>query len=189
MSKEQAVAETDGVAKPTSEAGSAQDDYEALLSEYTKDVKPPVTEPAPVKGDDLQDLLQWAREQRESKARETFNTELSDAVKAVKELSETSIPDRLVKGYLNTMADEDPRIKAAWENRHSNPAGWKAALKKVAAELKNDTPNVDSSVTEDREAMTAAVRGVRTKDQAAPDVNKMSSQEFNKHLQELGIAR
>lgn len=189
MSEEQSVAKPDDEAKPSSETQGAQDDYEALLAEYTKDTSVE-TKPEPAsKDDDTAELLQWARQQRQIEAKNQFNQELNTAVKAVKELSEVDLSDRVVKGYLNAIADEDERVKKAWENRSENPEGWKAALKKVAAEIKKETQKVDAGVTEDREAMTAAVRGVRTetKEDAAPDVQKMSSRDFNKHLRELGI--
>lgn len=184
---EQSVVETEEVAKPTSESGSAQDEYEQLLNEYSQDVKPVQTKSDPKQDNDTQELLEWAREQRQVQARQEFDRELSGAVKAVKELvGDDGLPDRFVKGYLNALADEDSRIKQAWENRNEKPDGWKAALKKVAAEIQKDIP-ADRGMTESRVAMTAAVRGAQPKAEAAPDVNKMSSSEFYKHLQELGI--
>lgn len=183
---EQTVAETEEVAKPTSETGSAPDEYEQLLNEYSQDVKP-VQEPKPESTDDTQELLEWAREQRQVQARQAFDHELTTAANAVKELvGDTNMSDRMVKGYLNALADEDPRIKKAWENRAAKPDAWKAALKKVAAEIQKDFP-ADRGLSEDRAAMTAAIRGAQPKTEAAPDVQKMSSADFNKHLRELGI--
>lgn len=98
--------------------------------------------------------------------------------------------DALVEGYLNALATKDPRLAAAWQNRHNQPQAFQKILAAVGREFQKKHGTMpDRQATEDREAVTAAVRGASTKapEGKAPDFSRMSTSEFREaHYKEYG---
>jgi hypothetical protein len=96
-------------------------------------------------------------------------------------------PEKAKIGWLDQMARETPEAAAAWNARHTNPrqwGRWKNYLSRAAAsEFKSQ---VDTVATEDREAVTAAVRGASTKvtPEPAPNFGNMSNSEFRKTVRD-----
>lgn len=114
------------------------------------------------------------------------------AVKAVgEELSDlpVKVSERIVRGMLNDLAASDRRFMAAFDARHTKPDVWAKALKAVAREIRGDlNVQADRSLSEDRAAALAAVRGASTSapKESAPALHKMSPREFEQYKRSLG---
>lgn len=179
-------AETNEVATPTSEDTNVEGSLDSVLSEYDQATSTPDTgsgeAPAPV--DENQFVVQYVKNQMQQEAAREVQDAVDDAIKTMKSVVDIQIPDKALVGYLNVMADEDPRFKQAFLNRGSNPAVWERALKAAAKELAPD--NVDRNVTEDLSSVAEAVtRGSkqesRTQANEAPtkaQFDRMSDAEF-----------
>lgn len=193
--------EAEGVAKPTPEAaGGAPDELDALLKQFETPVetKPkaeskPETKPEP--SEDMKELANYVRARRDEESRQATRDDLAKAVTAVKtEIDGEGIklPDRLVRGALRDMAEEDPRFLQAWAHRGSNPRAWEQVLKAAAKEIRKELESSpDPHATEDKAAVRAAVRSAstRTPEPEAIDPKKlagMSDAEFRKFKQGLG---
>jgi hypothetical protein len=201
MSDTQAVAtETNEAAKPVSEAVSgAPDELDTLLKQFETpaEQKPktetkPETKPEP--SEDMKDLANYVRAKRDEESREATRGDLAKAVTAVQtEIDDggLKLPDRLVRGALRDMAEEDPRFLRAWAERGANPKAWEQVLKAAAKEIRKELESSpDPQATEDKAAVRAAVRSASTRtpepeklDNAK--INKMSDAEFNKYKRGL----
>ncbi len=94
-----------------------------------------------------------------------FKRDMADTVKAVRgDLDPGVFDDVLVEAYLNAQAAQDPRLAKAWMDRAANPKQFeqvKTALSKNFAKKFSKMP--DPAATEDRAAVSAAVRGASTR--------------------------
>ena len=74
--------------------------------------------------------------------------------------SSTKPSRRIVRGLLKDLADEDPRIGRAFQNRAKDPASWKRVLSGVSRTISKEfEDSIDQDVTEGRRALTAALQG------------------------------
>jgi hypothetical protein len=109
---------------------------------------------------------------------------MSETVKKVRgDLDPDVFSDTLVKAYINARADEDPRLAKAWVDRHANPKAFNRVVEQIGREFRQKLSKLpDKQATEDREAVTAAVRGASTPASPAssPDFGRMSDAEFLK---------
>ncbi len=117
--------------------------------------------------------------------------DMGKAVSAVRgDLDSERFDDRIVESWLNVRAREDERIANAWLQRHSNPNGFKKVLATLGREFqKQYGSSPDKQATEDREAVTAAVRGASTRapEGKAPDYSGMNNAEFREqHKKDFG---
>jgi hypothetical protein len=136
-------------------------DLDTLLKSYDEQVKPkePATAPEPqatstatqVKPDPAVAELQ----------QRFFRQDMNDLVKTVRgEVDPTMADDEFVEAWVDAQARKDPRLQQAWMQRHANPSQFekvKAELGKGFARKFSKLP--DKQVSEDREAVSAAVRG------------------------------
>ena len=172
---EQAVAVADE--KP-SEA-SAQDDLNALLSEYDEAAEP--EKPAETPDDPeakIKSAVQDALEERELKDQST--KDLASLVERIRGDINPEIADEdLVMGWVERQAQKDARYTRAWANRRRDPETWKKIEDHLAGEFSKRFQNLpDTRATEDREAVAASVRSASRQPEAPPDFGKMSDREF-----------
>jgi len=201
MPDTQAVAtETNEAAKPAPEAvGGAPDELDALLKQFeTPAEQKPKTEskpePKPEPSEDLKELANYVRAKRDEESRQATRDDLAKAVTAVKtEIDDggVKLPDRLVRGALRDMAEEDPRFLRAWAERSVNPRAWEQVLKAAAKEIRKELESSpDPQATEDKAAVRAAVRSASTRTPEpepfdTKKLNSMSDAEFNRKKREL----
>lgn len=139
--------------------------------------------------DDLQDVVSYVRSEIETKQQERDSSDLASAVESVK--GDLDIDPELVEGWLNARASKDKRLTQLWENRGSDPARWNKAVEALGrdfAKVMGSKPN--SEISEDVEAVAAAVRGASTKnpeptDDIPDNVEQMSGAEFEKWVKSL----
>jgi len=89
--------------------------------------------------------------------------------------------DRVVKGYLGAMANEDQRIARVWEQRKTNPAAWDKTLNVIKKQLAQDFDFVaDPQLAENVRAAKASRDQMATTRVESPDEkwSKASPAEF-----------
>ena len=204
---EQAVVETaNAEAKPLVEDTSARDndDLEKLLNEYEKpkeearaesDSGPskPKPEQTPEAGHDLGKVLDrlntWEEERKADRKREAelqFRTDMDKTIKEVRgDLDPNVFDDVFVEAWLDARARSNHRLAQAWAERHSDPKKFERVVEKLGQEFSRKFESMpDKNATEDREAVTAAVRGASTKapESKPPDFKGMTNNEFADHV-------
>ncbi|MGI9503675.1 MAG: hypothetical protein ACR2RE_11530 [Geminicoccaceae bacterium] len=183
MTDTQTVAdESNAKAKPSTEEQSAQEpSIDDLLKEFETDTKPEQTSAKSDVGvDDLKEVVSYVREDRERRDREQTQTDIAGAVKAVK--GDLAIDDDLVEGLLYRKANTDQRFLRAFQLRHESPGTWANMQKAMHRELADKvSAKPDEALTDDRQAVEAAVRSASTgsSEDAPPDFNSMTDQELN----------
>lgn len=159
-----------------------EDDLDSLLSQWDEDPEPK-PEPDKTAKDDLRESLEWIRQEKERSIQEQTSRDIDAAVQVIhKEMGET-LSEKAVRRMLNGAAGEDARLRTAWMNRHQNRTGYEKVLKALAKDFSSELAAIpDKNITEDREAVSAAVRGASTKVSDEPDIPaniaSMSDQEF-----------
>jgi hypothetical protein len=193
---------TEGAATqaPAVDNGAQGDELEALLAQFEQEVtKPSATatqptqaaqpKPTEQKPNDISALTAKVQslverdEAREAAIRkQKIDQDLMATVKSVRgDIPETVISDLVVKGWLNAASESDPRLVDAFNNREQNPARWNQVVAQLGKKLRSEFSRLpDVAETEDREAVTAAVRGASTKPPPAkaPDFKSMTNQDF-----------
>lgn len=176
------VAVDSEVAPPETTTGQgAPDELDAILSsvgeEFDKETKPPVSEPK--KTDEVAEL----RSRVEYLVSQSENGDIDKAVDSVSKTLEVQVPRKAIKGYLNEMAIEDPRIQKAFQNRHKDPVAWNKVLKAASKRINDDFKGLpDKALTDDREALAATIRGASktsTVEDEAPNFSGWSDNRFN----------
>lgn len=175
-------------ATPAAAATDARktDDLDALLAEFSAGTAQPaktVTKPdtqtttaattAPDKRlDAIEERLRTEQMQRD----------LAPVVSKIKAAMPAEIlDDAEVEDWLEGRARRDPRLAQAWQNRHQNPEAWGKVVDALGQQMAKKFAKVpDKGATEDRAAVTAAVRGASTVAPVgkAPDYSRMSPREF-----------
>lgn len=194
-----AVTETDGTAKPAQEATDAQKtepSLDDLLKEFEQETtietqarssKPDKQSEASADSPDTSKRLE-ALEQR--LAEEQLRKDLSPVIEKIKEGFPLLENDEIID-LLDGRAKRDPRLANAWANRHTNPKGWEKVVDAIGRDMSGRLAKLpDKAATEDREAVTAAVRGASTRasEGKAPSYGKMSDREFSDTVEkELGF--
>ena len=168
---------------PAGEDIGAQDELDTLLAQYDEGqepTEPPAEKPSePVVDKRVDALLARERDNDINNAIDTIMDEVSDV----------QIPKSMVKGYLFAKESEDPRIGKAFDNRFSDPAGWNRILKGIAQEAKKEFKDLpDKAMTNDRNAVEAAVRGASSTKAEAPEVDfkGMDRNQLNRWLRDNG---
>ncbi len=186
---------TEPAATPAAEVTSAQNnvpDLDSLLSDFESQTKP---QPAPNAAQPAKDdvVLQLQRKVEQLERSQTATREKDDLTKVIKDLKgEAPVPDWAVRGWLSTVAEQNPAINDIWNNRESNPSAAKklvASLKKQwDAEQAKNKP-VDTEATSDKMAVAAAVRGTSTKapEESPKNYGAMNGTEFRAELAKYGL--
>lgn len=180
----QAMTETDTAVDQTVKDEGASDDLDALLSEFTEETKP-----AP-KTDKVEEAVNWINEERIRKAEEDVKNDLKSAVKNIGDSLDLDVKptERVIRGLLRDIAEDDPAIQKAFDQRHKNPQAWASAQKRAARLIKEEL-SIDQQATSDRNAITSAVKSASTKQptpEKAPNLNSMSDREFLNYKMSLG---
>lgn len=181
MADPQTVAsESDTKATPGNEDKGAQEpSIDELLKQFETDTKPE-QKSTDLKADDIKEVVDYVREDREEKTRERTNADISSAVKAVK--GDLDVDDDLVEGMLWRKASKDQRFLRAFQLRHENPSTWADMQKAMNRELAGKiTAKPDQNLTDDRAAVEAAVRSASTgsTEEPLPDLGSMTDAEFD----------
>lgn len=201
-SKQTVADGVDDKAKPSSEAESGErengDDLNALLKEFddsnddgskgSSDDKQPKAEKSEQKSESsdlhasVRELLERDQRREREELKRQFEADMKETVKAIRgEIPDSQASDRFVRVWLETAADEDPRLATAWANRKKDPKAFNRIVDRLSRDFAKEYANrPDRNVTEDREAVAAAVRGASTKtpEDKAPSYNSMSDADF-----------
>lgn len=176
-------------ANPDLGTGSGDDalEVDTLVSNYKQEMKPASEQQ--IKPEDVSEIASYVKQQRVAEEQKELDTAIGAAVNTIKEgLGDLKLSDKMIKRYMNGMASEADQkdLVDAFATRAENPKGWAAAQTKVLNEIKEEFA-VDQDVTDDREALVAAVRGTsqsKPKDET-PDFASMSDAEFNTYKMKL----
>ena len=140
--------------QPEAEVAEAPaDDLDKILSEFDSAVTPePDPEPSKARMDMVEEFIQ------QQQAKET-RVAIQDSVEKFKGFDSTlaNVGNMAVEGYINLMAQRDTRIADAFHKREENPDAWGRVLKSMANEFSKEFKGPDAQITEDRNAMRAAV--------------------------------
>lgn len=141
------------------EQGTQDDDLDTLLKQYESEADEAIKETKteqPKENIDADRLK--AIEQR------LFQEDINSAVQSVKgQLKDVNLSDKMIRGYLEVEAYDDPRIASAFQNRSSNPGAWNKVLKGLANNMQKELgPTPDPKLNQDRKALETAVAGTKT---------------------------
>jgi hypothetical protein len=181
------------VAEPNAQTSGATDDLDALLRQYETETAAPTaapqSKPEQAGTDDLKVIAEEFRAMRTERQQEVFNRDMSATVAKVRgDLDPEIFGDTLVKAYINARADEDSRLAKAWVERNANPKAFNRVVEQLGREFRQKLSKLpDRQATEDREAVTAAVRGASTRapESQAPNYSKMSDHELQAEKDKL----
>lgn len=115
---------------------------------------------------------------------QTTNQDIDRAVEEISSSIEANVPKRAIRGMLNDMAVTDPRLRKAFDNRHSDAATWNKVLKAASKSIQKEFAGLpDKSLTDDRDAVSAAIQGASKTivDDEAPNFSKMTDAEFEEY--------
>lgn len=192
------VDETKAPAQPGAAETNARettgDDLDTLLSEYKPaETRPPET-PKPEQTGSANETKDAAREvldARDEIRRERFDKDMNDTIAKVRgDMPKEYFDDDLVRAYIDGRATKDTRLADAWINRMRNPQQFAKVVEALGRDFAKKYGKLpDKNATEDREAVTAAVRGASTKapEGKAPDYSKMTDAEFAAEKERLGM--
>lgn len=175
-------------AKPGTAATDARktDDLDTLLAQFaTETAKPGTSATKPettttTATTTAPDKRLEAIEQR--LANEQMQRDLAPVISKIKAAMPAEIlDDAEIEDWLDGRARRDPRLAQAWQNRHQNPEAWGKVTDALGQQMAKKFAKVpDKAATEDRAAVTAAVRGASTVAPTgkAPDFSRMSQREY-----------
>lgn len=165
--KQPVVDDTKPAAEPAGAVDSARNDgsdLDTLLAQYETETKK--TEPvSPPQTQQQEQPVQV--DPNVSRLLSRFDRE--DLQKLVHEVKgDLDFDDDLVEAWIDTQARKDPRLQRAWLEREGNPKAFGQIAKELSKSFaKRTAKRPDPALTEDREAVVAAVRGAST--QRAPE--------------------
>ena len=192
--KQTVVDDTNASAKPDAEVENAREgeDFDKLLAEYDEKSKP---SPEPTKPeqtgatDDLKALADEVRGLRTERQKETFRRDMDSTIKNVRgNLDPEFFDDGFIEAWVDAEARKDTRLSVAWAQRHDNPKQFQKVVDMLGRNfVKKYGKLPDKQATEDREAVTAAVRGASTKapEGKAPDFSGMNNAAFREEHKKL----
>lgn len=179
MENEETVVE-DQVTEPQAaetDAGAQEPSIDDVLSEFDKEFSNDKKEPEQVDTDRLAQL----EERLNFMENQSTNSDINSAVESISKEIDANVPKRALRGMLNDMAIEDPRLANAFANRYQDPKGWNKVLKAAAKSIQKEFSGLpDKQLTDDRAAVTAAVRGASktTVEDEAPNFVGWSDSRF-----------
>lgn len=189
------VAAADTPPKAGSEANDARtgDDLDALLDQFKQEAAPaapsnppPQTEAVTPDLKALEAKIQSFEGVAKHLSDQKFKSDMQTTVKAVRgDIGSDVVEDDLVEAWLDTQARKDPRLQKAWLERDNNPQRFAKITVELGKQFaKKFSKMPDRSATEDREAVTAAVRGASTKApaEAPPNYASSSNADFRKDV-------
>lgn len=187
-------------AAPGSEADGARNDagpdLDQLLAEFDQQTTAGTAPPSPVQGADttspdvkaLAARLQSIEGAVQKVTKFEFDRDMGELVKQVRgDLDSELFDDELVTAWVDGRARNDPRLQRAWLEREANPKQFRAIAEGLGRAFKKKFDKMpDRNATEDREAVTAAVRGASTKAPETPPANYggMSNAEYREKVRQ-----
>jgi hypothetical protein len=174
----------------TEEAPTMDELLAQATSEFDKGMEPDTreVEQDPLASSDtrIDELYSHMQSEQSTKT----NNEIDDAVQSLKGFNDglKQYPDKMLKGYLHQLANEDTRFVKAFQFRHQNPQTWNKILSGVAKGLTGSTQQ-ESTITSDLESVRSAINTNQTTTEGPTDaeVLTMSEPDFMKHQESLGI--
>lgn len=191
--KQTVAEETEPEAKPAVEESSAQDDgddLDSLLNQFdegTKEEAKSTPEPA-ADNETLTRLTQLEKQL----ADQQFQNDMTTVVGKVRgDMDPELFDDTFVEAWVDAAARKQPKLQKAWESRHKDPSGFNKVVSALGRDFNKKFQSMpDKAATEDREAVTQAVRGASNKapdSGGAPDFSSMSDAEAREAMQKMGI--
>ena len=165
-------------AEPVVEGNNAQapaDDLDTLLSQYEAQTK--VAQPSPPPTTQTPNTPPLDPDRLKRVEERLFREDVSNAVSNIR--GDLKVDPEIVESWLDAAARKDMRVANAFLQKDVNPQQWKqieaGLAKRFAEKVKSMT--YDQPVTEDRNAVAAAVRGASTKAPAesAPNYSSMTN--------------
>lgn len=155
----------------------------------------PASNPNPEPNSDaigaLQTQLNYlaGREQAREEADRTrrFNEDMNVVLKDVRgDLNADFFDDDFVRAWIDGQAAKNPQLAQAWVQRDKDPKGFKRVVEALKGGFSKKYGKLpDPALTEDREAVSAAVRGASTKtpEAKAPNIGSMTDAEYRAYVQ------
>ena len=182
----------------TAEAARPVDDLEQLLAEFDTQTAKPAADPFEISDNDFELRTERARLHYQQKAfnsevethahqlaLEKHNNDFNSLIKDLRgDLDEGLFPDKLVRAWIDAEAREREDLQHAWMNRDQNERTWGQTKRELQKQFHSYASRMpDPALTEDRDAVAAAVRGLSV---AAPrerptDLSRMSNDELRKY--------
>ncbi len=187
--KQPVVDETQASAKPDATVDSARNDgadLDTLLAQYEAETK----KPDPVSPPETQQQPPIQQQVDPNVARLVSRFDREDLQKLVKEVrgDNPDFDDTIVEAFIDAMARRDNRLQRAWLEREANPKAFEQIARQLGKEFaKRTARKTDPQLTEDREAVAAAVRGASTQrapESAPPAYGGMSNVDFRKDVRD-----
>lgn len=182
------VDETNGAAQPAPEGTNARDgdELDNILKEFEERPAASTTaqpeKPAASPQNEVQNASAEVLAARDEIRSERFNRDMNVTIGKVRgDLPSDLYDDDIVRSWINAQADKDPRLAQAWANRDKNPQKFEQVVNALGRDFAKRYGKVpDKGATEDREAVTAAVRGASTSapPAKAPNYATMTPGEF-----------
>ena len=173
--------------------GKTEDDLDVLLNDPAFKEQPAKvateTQPELKTGtDQVKDASAEVLAARDEIRQERFHKDMNDTIEKVRGNLDSGFFDKpFVKAWIDARATDDPRLAQAWVKRHQNPQEFNRVVGALSREFAKKYGRLpDKQVTEDTEAVAAAVRGASNKvpEGKAPDFSKMSDAELNAHTRQ-----
>lgn len=115
-------------------------------------------------------------------ATKELDAEVRPVIETIRgDITPDQLSDSEIRDLLEGRAARDPALRRAWTDRRNNPETWGKIVNALGREMATKFAKVhDVNATEDREAVTAAVRGASSKapEGAEPDYSGLNDQEF-----------
>lgn len=191
----QTAAQTTEVpAKPAAEATGAQPvqaaDLDSILSEFDQSTKP-APAPEPAKAEVAPDVVRELAQLRTKLEEREFKEAITPVIERVRgDVPKDVYSDEEIQDWMDGRARRDPRLAQVWLQRTTNPGAWNKVEKVFKQDLaKKFSKLPDPDATEDRAAVTAAVRGASQKAPAetTPHYGAMTDAQLNQELAKLGL--
>lgn len=194
MSEDTTQAVTNETQPPAQQGGAGApdarvqtDDLDTLLNEFDTSSQQTSqsaqqTQPGQTgSGDDLKALTDQAKAVIEQHHQVTFRRDMNETLRKVRgSLDPEFFDDKFVEAWIDAQAREDPRLQQAWTQRHANQKQFEKVVEGLGRNFAKKYGKLpDKAATEDRAAVTAAVRGASTQapEPASLDVSRMSDGE------------
>lgn len=149
-------------------SGGADGDLDALLSEFNSDAPQGHDEDLQAQQRDeaerqrLDQLEQQLADERMARVMERHRQDMSKVIADVRgDQSSDVFTDSFVTTWIDNLARLDPSLQQVWLERDVNPGRFVHAVDKLARRFHKEVVKrqIDDGLTEDRMAISAAVRG------------------------------
>lgn len=132
----------------------AEKNLDELLADFKEPEAKPEPESKPESKSKTDEMYEWMQSERQEKVNSAMESGITEAVSSLKS-DEIKATDRALKGFLYTLADQNPIFGKAFESRLTNPAQWERSLEWAKQEAIKDFPASTDKLTKDIEAAKA----------------------------------